>query len=123
MKRDLELIRNILIAVKMFQNQFDLPLLKEILGFSTVDAVTFYQHVVLLSEAGLVTTKKVHNDLEDFLAPTHLTISGCGFLENIQIEKIWSRLLVLDSKENSSLGLILLVPLANFYSKELKSLI
>lgn len=123
MKRDLELIRKLLVAIKKHQTQFDLPLQREMLGFSEIDEDTFYQHVFLLEEAGLVFTKKIHNRHRDFWCPTKLSLSGTDFVEYIQIEKIWSKLLGLDSKVSTSMDLILMIPLTNLYFKNLNSLI
>jgi len=120
--RDLELIRNLLLAIKREETAFDQPLNKTMLGFPELDDSLYYSHLILLNEASLIETQEEKFDHQVILQPTHLTLNGRQFLKNIQNDKIWKKLLVLDSKVSTSMDLILMAPLAEHYAQDSKNL-
>jgi len=118
MKRDLVLLRKILIAIKKEETIAGLTLNQEILGFLKLEEPLYQYHIALLKEAGLIISRTDNFDHQSILQPTNLSVIGQTFLENIQNNLIWSKLIELDSKVSTSLDLLMMIPLAEHYSKK-----
>ncbi len=82
MKRDWDLIRNILLEIEAYEGNNYVPL--QIEGYSD-DLVSY--HVKLLSEAGLIDT----HDCGRSLGVISLTWDGHEFLDASRNETIWSK--------------------------------
>lgn len=85
MKRDMDLVRRILLAAS------DLPFgesLKELEGVSSDD---FVQHVIWLNEAGLIKAWIVEMLEGEQAEVQRLTWSGCDFTDAIRNDTLWAK--------------------------------
>lgn len=88
MKRDMDLIRRIILAVD------DLPIDKPLTELSDVEARAFAMHAQWLSEAGLVHASfspRTGNAPATFAAIFRLTWAGCEFADAIRSDTLWNK--------------------------------
>lgn len=84
MKRDMDLIRKIMLSIEATDDQPGLPVLE---GY---DEVTIGHHVLLLIDAGLIVGHTI--DCRDTLAmgfPSYITWQGYEFLDAARNDSIW----------------------------------
>lgn len=85
MKRDMDLVRRILLAAA------DLPPNEQLESLDGVDESVFTQHVIWLEEAGLVKAL-IADFLEGSQAEvTRLTWAGCDFVDAIRDDTLWAK--------------------------------
>jgi len=87
MKRDIELAREILIALEELET-FDEPVIPEISGRSPHEVC---YHIKLLSEAGLIEARNWSTDDGPEWVATSLTSSGHDFLDAARNNTIWEK--------------------------------
>jgi hypothetical protein len=90
MKRDMDLIRTLLLEIEVQDKGHNEDVEIGIEGF---DASIVEGHLRLLKEAGLIDADEVPDDEVDFVyhAPTRLTWNGHEFLDTIRDQDIWDR--------------------------------
>lgn len=87
MKRDLDLIRNILKAVEAVPAG---GVLRELEGFDDVDAPTFNEHVALLIDAGYLEGRVVRGNMGiAAVRVIGLTWQGHDFIAAARDERLW----------------------------------
>ncbi len=87
MKRDMELIRAMLLQIEAHENP-TVRIRIEVEGYSAQEIV---YHVKLLAEAGLIEAYDASSTRELYWIPKHLTWSGHEFLDAVRHEVVWSR--------------------------------
>lgn len=91
MKRDLELVRKILIAIEREDIGDGRFLTREQLGFVEIDDPFFSRHLLWLMEAKLTEGFKMGSDDGIEIMPSRLTWMGCEFLDNIRSDSTWEK--------------------------------
>lgn len=89
MKRDLELVRNILLAIEDMSANTTLA----IPGLARLKCTPeeFYYHVKLLMQAGFVDGHDMSSLSSEAYYPTGLTWDGAEFLDNIRDDTVWNK--------------------------------
>jgi predicted transcriptional regulator len=87
MKRNMELVRTILIDIEA-QTPTDIPLLVKIPGYSH-EEVNY--HLILLHEAGLIEAQKRFGDNKEEVFPERLTWAGHEFLDSARNDNVWNK--------------------------------
>lgn len=87
MKRDIELIREILVTLEELES-FDEPVIPDITDRTQHEVV---YHIKLLSEAGLIEAQNWSTDDGPVWVATSLTSSGHDFLDAARNNTIWEK--------------------------------
>ena len=89
MKRDMDLVRPILLRIEESNNDSRLGINDlEIPGYSSAE-VSY--HVMILNEAGLIETYHLSTMANDIWRPKRLTWSGHEFLDAARNDSIWKK--------------------------------
>lgn len=114
MKRDMDLVRNILLAIEA-SNQSPLDWV-DLPKFPGQDDEVISYHVALLAEADLVLAQDISTDDGFEVRATRLTWNGHEFLDSVRDPEIWRR-----TKEGAAkiggAGLDILVEIAKGYAR------
>lgn len=108
MKRDIELIRNIMLRMEQmsprsnFNYQFE--------GFTEEDV---HYHIYLLSDAGLIEATDASSMSQMYYMPTKITWAGQEFLDNAKNDKIWNKTKSKISEIGGSVSIAVLTGLLN----------
>jgi hypothetical protein len=89
MKRDLELIKKILLWLEEDTDPFK-P--KNTIFVENVEKYKFYYHLKLLLQGGLVEARVINNDSGEYYYPTALTWEGHEFLDALKNDTAWAKL-------------------------------
>jgi hypothetical protein len=90
MKRDLDLIRHILLTVES-SSEIPVPIDKIATSKYTIEEIAY--NIVLLNDAGYVVLKNnpaLSNPFEKFYIE-RMTMSGCDYLDNVRDPEIWAK--------------------------------
>ena len=90
MKRDLDLIRHILLTVES-SSEIPVPIDKIATSKYTIEEIAY--NIVLLNDAGYVVLKSnpaLSNPFEKFYIE-RMTMSGCDYLDNVRDPEIWAK--------------------------------
>lgn len=98
MERDLDLIKNILLALEKDQKPFTWK--QDLIGIE--NSVKYHYHIKLLDEAGLVTVENVGGKGNEWI-PYSLTWHGHEFLDAAKNDKAWHKVKAIASKEGVAL--------------------
>lgn len=104
MKRDLDLIKNILLALEKDENPFDWK--TELIG--TENDIKYFYHVNLLSEAGLIKAKSIQTKRCSVWYPISLTSEGHEILEASKNVNVWKKVKEVAKNEGITLPFNLL---------------
>jgi hypothetical protein len=118
MKRDLELIRKLLLFFEG-KNSTELVELPPIEGY---DKTTLKTHLVLMFEAGLLRCEPVRSSTSDrviYVLPFELTWNGHEFLDKVRSESVWNRIRGTIASQGGSIAFALVNQLATRYAMEL----
>jgi hypothetical protein len=91
MKRDWDLIREILLKIEEKDNGQGDSFSRQELGLKDITDQKFYYHSRLMAEAGLIEGEANIGDDIYGVMPTRLTNVGHDFLDNIRSQSIWSK--------------------------------
>jgi hypothetical protein len=114
MKRDMDLIRKILLAVELIES----PRGAGPLRFDDYDDVDVSYHVMLLHEAGLIRARDDSGHGDFVWDPIRLTWAGHEFLDAARSETLWNKAKGLVLKSGSGLLFDVLKPLLTELIKE-----
>ncbi|WP_339674791.1 DUF2513 domain-containing protein [Cyclobacterium marinum] len=89
MKRDLELIKKILLWLEEDDDPFN-P--KNTVFLKNVEKEEFYYHLKLLWQGELVEAKVINNNSGEYYYPTALTWEGHEFLDALKNDTAWAKL-------------------------------
>lgn len=112
MKRDWNLIRDILIAIEQSATFRDVIRPNEIDGYS--EAEVSY-HIALLEEAGLVTAKCIQKREDLFCMAQNLTWQGHEFLDKVRENTTWQNFKQTLADKSISLSLESIKAMATYY--------
>jgi hypothetical protein len=117
MKRDMDLIREILLAIERLDTGADDDLDVVVDG---VDPRVVNAHLRLLDEAGFINAHEIPDDTEEFshFVPTRLTWSGHEFLDAVRDPEVWRRTKAGAAKAGGA-GVEFMWELAKAYGKQL----
>jgi hypothetical protein len=118
MKRDLELIRKLLL---FFEEKYS-PELVELPPIEGYDETTLKTHLVLMFEAGLLRCEPVRSSTSDrviYVLPFELTWDGHEFLDKVRSESVWDRIRSTIASQGGSVAFALVNQLATRYAMEL----
>ena len=91
MKRDMELVRRILVELGDSQHELEASLFAD----GRHDYQDVARHMLMMADAGLITVRKLAADDEwRYVAATGLTWEGNDFLAAAKDEKLWKRVLL-----------------------------
>jgi hypothetical protein len=113
MKRDMDLIREVLIAIEKFET-----VQPHILSIKGYDEQTVAYNITLLKEAGLVEARTGQIDSKLYAEPIKLTWAGHEFLESIQNKNVWEKTKQFVSKNGGGLALSVVKDLAISYLRK-----
>lgn len=88
MKRDMDLVRNILIKIE--QNEND-DFYRNTFSIAGYDQTTVDYHILLLKEAGLLDAHISESEQGIFAQPIRLTWSGHEFIDAARNDTIWEQ--------------------------------
>ena len=90
MKRDMDLLRTILLQIEENDQGFGGDVEIELQG---VEEQVIAEHLRLLLEAGLIDGEGIPDDTYDFdrVAPTRLTWKGHDFVDSVRDQEIWRK--------------------------------
>ncbi|PSF33884.1 hypothetical protein C7H19_19365 [Aphanothece hegewaldii CCALA 016] len=117
MKRDMELVRKILLKIEE-SNTYDEPIDIEIEGY-TQSSINF--HVAIMKQGGLV--ELFGNPIATFDSstsyfPSRLTWQGCEFLDASRNENVWQRALKTIKEKGGGVAFEVIKALLIQYAKE-----
>ncbi len=105
MKRNLQLIRKLLLDIESNSNGFDIVTIDDIEGYSN-EQVQY--HLALLNEAGLIIAHDASAGDGIHFIPVRLTWDGHEFLDSARNDTIWNKTLHEIGKVTESVALPLL---------------
>lgn len=117
MKRDMDLIREILLAVE----RLDTGKGEDVeVSVDDIEPHVLAAHVRLLAEAGFLDAHEIPDDADEFshFIPTRLTWSGHEFLDLVRDPEVWRRTKAGAAKAGGA-GIEFIWELAKVYGKQL----
>ena len=121
MKRDLELIRELL----LFFEEKSSPAYIELPPIEGYDENTLKTHLVLMFEAGLLRCEPTRSSTSDrviSVLPFELTWDGHEFLDKVRNESVWNKIRSTIASQGGSIAFALVNQLATRYAMELLKL-
>jgi hypothetical protein len=113
MNIDFDFIRNFLLAVEHEATDPVTPLTKEQLGFSQLPDGIYYRQMIHFERAELVETIYQTVDKIPQRFPGRLTEAGFKLLAKIRDEKVWQRIISIQTGEMATFSLAVLIALAD----------
>jgi hypothetical protein len=104
MKRDLELIRDILLFLENDKSPFDWK--TGIKG--TEDRVKYFYHIKILTQAGFIESIDMSSKSDPDWAPISLTWQGHEFLDAAKNDNAWKKIKDISKKEGGAMPFVLL---------------
>ncbi|MEK7761281.1 MAG: DUF2513 domain-containing protein [Nitrospirota bacterium] len=118
MKRDLELIRKLLI----FFEEKESPQQVEVPPIEGYDELAIKYHLVLLHDAGLLRCEPVRSSTSDrviYVLPFDLTWEGHEFLAKVKNEGVWKKIRVVVAAKGGSLAFSVVNQLATRFALDM----